>query len=266
MEEKNISAQFEDDELLIEEDLEEDLEEEEQDDEADLVEDEEEYDFNDEEDIDDEDTEEDTADSENAEENTEEEELPAEEQAEEKPADATNENGEMRATMVKLLNKLGYHGTYEEAMAAYEADEAQKVNEGTEQEEPEKPKTVNYTEMAETSLRDINAAFGTEYTDFSKFDNLPRFATLVMGGATAIEAYRATQKQFVSNPTEEKDEEQIVGKPSKGHLKALPAAGAGEGGASYADRQALASLKELYPERSTKDLRKMLDRVKRARA
>ena len=275
MEEKNTSAHLEDDELLIEEGLEDedgtetdgidDL-----DDESDLVDGDDEYDFNDEDDeYDDEydSDDEDDSETDTSDETTEaaDDETPVTSGDDEETTDTAQD--ELKAKMSKLLNKLGYHGAYDEAMAAYEADE-QKGNETTESPATEEstPKPVNYAEIAETSLRDINAAFGTEHTDFSKFDNLPRFAALVMGGATAIEAYRATQKQFVSNQTEVNDEEQTVGKPSKGHLKALPAAGAGEGGTSYADRQALASLRELYPERSIKDLRKTLDRVKRARA
>lgn len=270
MEEKNTSAQLEDDELLIEDDLDDEEVEDEDalDDEEDLVDDEEEYDFN--EDDDDEDdakaSEGETADE--TESTVGNEDSETETEFEDQTAgDATTET-EMREKMSKLLNKLGYHGTFEEAMAAYEADEAQKANDAEEATEKEDASaiSVNYTEMAENSLRDINAAFGTDYKDFSKFDNLQRFAALIMGGATAIEAYRATQKQFATNPTAVKEEETPVGKPSKDHLKALPAAGSGETGASYADRQALASLRELYPERSVKDLRKTLERVKRARA
>lgn len=281
MEEKNMSAQLEDDELLIEEeldeeeidgDLDEDPEEEEPDDEA-------EYDFNDE----DEDPDDSDEDGEAVEptENTEPDEEtsdktdepPAEEKAE--PAaeqtEPTEKEREMQATMAKLLDRLGYHGTYEEAMAAYEADEAKKAEEKPAEETPAKEMpakdtSVNYAEMASNSLRDINAAFGTSYTDFSQFDDLHRFAELMMGGATALEAYRATQKQFRSPTAESIADSDPVGKPSKDHLKTLPKAGAGETGASHSDRQALAALRELYPERSVKDLKKTLDRVKRARA
>lgn len=276
MEEKNMSAQLEDDEVLVEEELDEeeideafdeDPDEEELDDEA-------EYDFNDE----DEDTDDSDEDGEAVEstENTEPDEEASdktdEPTAEEKTestaeqTEPTEKEREMQETMAKLLDRLGYHGTYEEAMAAYEADEAKRAEEKPAEDTPAKDTSVNYAEMASNSLRDINAAFGTSYTDFSQFDDLHRFAELMMGGATALEAYRATQKQFRSPPAEAIADSDPVGKPSKDHLKTLPKAGAGETGVSHSDRQALAALRELYPERSVKDLKKTLDRVKRARA
>ena len=282
MEEKNMSAQLEDDELLIEEELDEEEIDEELDEDPDEEDsdDEAEYDFNDEEDDEDpdedgeEEGEEPAEDTDPVKEEPDKtDEVPTEEQAE--PAaeqtEPTEKEKGMRETMAKLLDRLGYHGTYEEAMAAYEADEAKRAEEKSAEEKPAektpaKATTVDYAKMASNSLRDINAAFGTSYTDFSQFDDLHRFAELMVGGATALEAYRATQKRFRTPTTEPVADSDPVGKPSKDHLKILPKAGAGETGTSHSDRQALAALRELYPERSVKDLKKTLERVKRARA
>lgn len=268
MEENNINTQVEEDELSVESN--EVLDDEELDDETE----EDEYNFNDEEEpeevpedpsVDDaDDEEEETDDADEAGEAGSADAADVPEDGADSEQTAPEQSDAMRATMVKLLDRLGYHGTFEEAMAAYEADEAQKAAQAAEETNVE-DKPADYAEMAARSLRDINAAFGTAYTDFTQFDDLYRFAELMQGGATAVEAFRATQKAIP--PSAEQEEMSTVpGKPSKDHLKALPTSGTSSDGLSFADRQTLRELQELYPNHSKKDLLKTLNRVKRARA
>ena len=171
-----------------------------------------------------------------------------------------------------MLRKLGYNGTVEEMMTAYEADENRaKEAEAQPTEEPEKPAEgteapVDYRAMAERALRDINAAFGTGYTDFSMLDDPVRFATLQMNGATALEAFRATQKSFaaVASRAEPQVEEVALKPPSRNHLKTLPRGGVAGGRENGPTKAEIASLKEMYPEKSTKEIAQLLSRVKRS--
>ena len=255
--------------LDTEEDLvEEDLEEE------DL--DEDEYDFNDEEDdLDGEDVgsdEEDDDDDidEGSDEDVDEDDVDGvDEDDEETPAaEEDSEGGDResgtadtkdptREKMQELLSALGYTGTFEEAMAAYEADK------GARTDGAEAPReNVDYNAMARNDLRDINAAFGLDYADFSSFDDLKRFAELRTGGATALEAFRATQKQFQAQDGANGASEPTVSKPSKDHLKSLPHSGGGESGKSGPSQEEIRALREVYPELSKKELGKVLDRVK----
>jgi hypothetical protein len=266
MEENKNSEQL-DDELLVEE-PEEEASEEDTDDDFD----EEEYDFNDEDDDlipedEDEDSEDEDSDEEEApevEEKADEEKSEAkpEEKSEEKPQ--KNEVDEQtRAMMDDMLDRLGFKGTYEEKLAAYEAEKAEKAAEKATEKTSEE--TVDYHAMAEADLRDINAAFGTNYKDFSAFDDLNRFAALRVKGATALEAFRATQKNAGGAPSQESEES--VTKPSKEHIAPLPV-GTGGGGSrelSAADKQTIAQLKSLYPDLSRKDLMKSLNRIKKSR-
>ena len=265
--EENINSEMLDDELLVETE-----EEDEEDTDINTEEldednfDEEEYDFNDEDDeellIDDE-NDEDEESTQEAEESEESEEKPeekpeekTEEKTEEKPEEKpAAEADETRAVMEDMLTRLGYEGTYEEKMAAYRADSA-----NADKKSEDAP--VDYHAMAEADLRDINAAFGTNFEDFSGFDDIARFASLRVRGATALEAFRATQKSVNANA-----EEPTVSKPSKDHIVPLPT-GSAEGGAgklSAEDRHTLSQLHGLYPELSKKDLMKSLNRVKKTR-
>lgn len=260
--EENINSEMLDDELLVETE-----EEDEEDTDINTEEldednfDEEEYDFNDEddeellldeEDDEDESGEESESEEEEAEKSEDKPEENSEEKSEEKPAAEVDEN---RAMMEDMLTRLGYEGTYEEKMAAYRADSA-----NADKKSEDAP--VDYHAMAEADLRDINAAFGTNFEDFSGFDDVARFASLRFGGATALEAFRATQKSVNAHA-----EEPTVSKPSKDHIVPLPT-GSAEGGAgklSAEDRHTLSQLHGLYPELSKKDLMKSLNRVKKTR-
>lgn len=248
----NKSAQLDEDELMIEETEEDESEVFDEEDEAD------EYDFNDEEDyFDEEDEPEASSDEEEpeAEAGAEETEETTEETGAATTPEQDDEDSKLRRLNEDLLARLGYHGTYEEALAAYLAD--------TEGQAPEalpgakEPSAVDYHEVATNALKEINEKFGLSLTDFSSFRNVDRFALLIASGATAEEAYRATQ-DVAAAPA--------VSKPSRDHLTKLPQAGAGGSVLTGDDRKALAALRELYPERSLKDLRKTLDRVRRARA
>lgn len=270
MEENKNSEQL-DDELLVEE-PEEEASEEDTDDDFD----EEEYDFNDEDDDlipedEDEDSEDEDSDEEEApevEEKADEEKSEAkpEEKSEEKPEEKPQKNEvdeQTRAMMDDMLDRLGFKGTYEEKLAAYEAEKAEKAAEKATEKTSEE--AVDYHAMAEADLRDINAAFGTNYKDFSAFDDLNRFAALRVKGATALEAFRATQKNAGGAPSQESEES--VTKPSKEHIAPLPV-GMGGGGSrelSAADKQTIAQLKSLYPDLSRKDLMKSLNRIKKSR-
>ena len=242
--------------------MEEDLEEE------DL--DEDEYDFNDEDDLDEEDVDPDEEDADGEvdedidEDDEDDEETPA---AEDKgfdgvvlKPDAADAQDPTREKMQELLGNLGYTGTFEEAMAAYEAD---KGNHAQGQNVP--AQSVDYNEMARNDLRDINAAFGLAYEDFSTFDDLRRFAELRTSGATALEAFRATQKQFQAKDGTNGISEPTVSKPSKDHLKSLPHSSGGETGKSGPSQEEIRALREVYPELSKKELGKVLNRVKHRR-
>lgn len=285
MEENKNSAQLED-EVIVE--SADDTEDDELEDEDDFEE--EEYDFNDEsaEDEDDSDGEEDESDeSEEAEAEAAPTAAKEAETAPEKPVEAAEtskaaedkpaaaQDDRTRAIMDNMLHRLGYKGTYEEKMAAYEADaaksaaEASKQAESTEKAEGAAGEAVDYRAMAEKDLRDINAAFGTQYTDFGSFDDVARFAQLRVGGATALEAFRATQKRFTEpeSKAEETEAAQPLAKPSKAHIKPLPTGGNSGGGSelSVEDKRTLAQLRGLYPELSQKELMKNLRRVKKVR-
>ena len=176
---------------------------------------------------------------------------------EETAAPTKNDGSQMREKMQELLSNLGYTGTFEEAMAAYEDDKAKQAA-GV----PAEP--VDYQEMARNDLRDINAAFGLSYSDFSDFDDLQRFASLRTSGATALEAFRATQKRFLepSATATQTNPAVSVPKPSKDHLKGLPHAGKGESGNGGPPKEEIRALREVYPEISAKELVKVLNRVK----
>lgn len=250
--------------------MEEDLEEE------DL--DEDEYDFNDEDDPDEEDVDPDEEDAggevdEDVDEDDEDDVDGVDEDDEETPAaedegsdgvvqkpDAADAQDPTREKMQELLSALGYTGPLEEAMAAYEADKGARA-EGA----ATPAQSVDYNEMARNDLRDINAAFGLDYADFSSFDDLKRFAELRTSGATALEAFRATQKQFQTQDGAKGASEPTVSKPSKDHLKSLPHSGGGESGKSGPSQDEIRALREVYPELSKKELGKVLDRVKRRR-
>lgn len=280
MEEKNLNDELDvkEDELSEDELSEDELSE----DEIDELE---EYDFGNDEDVDDdvfdddEDLEGGEDDAEADEDAEDEEQVPREEPAEEnseasvETTDKTaSELQRATAVMEKMLRKLGYNGTVEEMMAAYEADENRaKETEAQPTEEPEKPvdgaeAPVDYRAMAERALRDINAAFGTGYTDFSMLDDPVRFATLQMNGATALEAFRATQKSFaaVGSGTEPQVEAVALKPPSRDHLKTLPRGGAAGGRENGPTKAEIASLKEMYPEKSAKEIAQLLSRVKRS--
>lgn len=234
-----------------------------------------EYDFNDEDDLDEEDVDPDEEDAdddidEDVDEDADEddadgvdEETPAAEEGSEgvvQEPGAADTNDPTREKMQELLSALGYTGTFEEAMAAYEADKGART-EGAEA----TAQKVDYNEMARNDLRDINAAFGLDFADFSGFDDLKRFAELRTSGATALEAFRATQKQFHAQDGTKVASEPTVSKPSKDHLKSLPHSGGGETGKGGPSQEEIRSLREVYPELSKKELGKMLDRVKRRR-
>lgn len=261
MEDNNNSVQLDDEDVMVEQ--EEELEDAE-DSEDDF---EEEYNWNDEDEDDSDVPENDEAEDDEPSEEDSKNEDPPQAAVEDKPAEDGGEQDQLRGKMMSLLDRLGYHGTYEEAMAAFEADEAKRA----EQKQAEAPEeasapAIDYLDVVARDLRDINAAFGTQFRDYSGFDDLERFATLRAGGATALEAFRATQRQFAVSGAVAAPETPAVPKPSIDHIAPIPrASAAGASDMTAEDRETLAGLRELYPELSKKELAKTLHRVKKAR-
>lgn len=252
MEENKKNDQL-DDELDVELDEEEDTE---------VEDDGEEYDFGD---SDEENVDSDEAEDGSAEDGAQDTVPEEDSEGDEEPKKPDEISERARTMMADMLDRLGYQGTYEEKLAAYEADAAGTKAEKTEDAAPptdEKTEApVDYKAMAEKDLRDINAAFGTQFSDFSGFRDVERFAFLRTHGATALEAYRATQEPMA----EAKGDGKALSKPSISHIQPLPRGGQEGSSLSSEDKRILAQLRELYPELSTKELKKKLDKVRRNR-
>lgn len=258
---------MEKDENIYEEDLEVEVMDDDSDDEEDV----EEYDFNDD---DVEDAEEGEADNEADEATEEGEDSDGEEveaQEEQKPEKPEAESAELVAAKereLKLLHKLGYKGTYEEASAAFEREQSENKGEDTDkgedkpEEKPAESNVPDYEAMAKQMLEDINKEYGLNLTDFSKFEDLETFADLSRDERVgAVKAFAATNPKMMEEIAR-KAAISKLGKPQR-NVQTLPKSDGGKGGVKgqTVSAKQIAEYQALFPGMSRSGIIKLLNRV-----
>lgn len=258
---------MEKDENIYEEDLE--VEVMDDDDDSDYEEEIEEFNFNDEDDEDEgSDGEEEGDEAEGEGNETSDDEAEATEDdvafAEEKPEAESTELTAIKERELELLHRLGYQGTYEEAVAAFEKDRGENKADASsgEGEKSETPAAPDYEAMAKQMLEDINKEYGLELTDYSKFEDLKTFAELSCNeNVGAVKAFAATNPKMM----EEIARKAAISKLSKPqrNVQALPKSDGGKGGmkGQMISAKKVAEYQAMFPEKSRSEIVKLLNRV-----
>ena len=166
---------------------------------------------------------------------------------------------------LKLLNDLGYKGSYEEARAAYEAEKSKAEGEV----DGPAVQQTDYNELAKKMLDEINTEYGLELKDYSQFEDIEKFAELSLDDSYgAVKAFAATNHKLVIEGARNKAKQELLGKlkpPSKDHLKGLPKA---EGSAATSEQTRVSKreydeIKSFYPNMSKSEILKVARRVQK---
>ena len=172
----------------------------------------------------------------------------------------------------KLLNDMGYSGTYEEAKAAYEAERGNKGNPSPEAPPEGNPEgssdggnaAPDYDAMAKQMLDSINAEFGLELKSFAEIDDLSTFADLAVNSKVgAIKAFRATNHRLIEQAAK-KSAITNLSKPTR-NVQPLPKSNGGNAtvkGETISKRE-LREYMDAFPELSRDEAIKLIRRVKK---
>ena len=184
--------------------------------------------------------------------------------AEEKPEAESAELTAIKERELELLHRLGYQGTYEEAVAAFEKDRGEnKADAGSgEGEKSATPPAPDYEAMAKQMLVEINKEYGLELTDYSKFEDLKTFAELSCNeNVGAVKAFAATNPKMMEEIAR-KAAISKLGKPQR-NVQTLPKSDGGKGGVKgqTVSAKKVAEYQALFPEKSRSDIVKLLNRV-----
>lgn len=193
-----------------------------------------------------------------------EEEHEAEAESTAEPADGGNAEAEKsdveKDFALKLLNDMGYSGTYDEAKAAYEAEHGasgKPSDEGSNS-------PPDYDAMAKQMLDSINAEFGLELKSFAEIDDLSTFADLAVNDKVgAIKAFRATNHRLIEQAAKKAA---ITNLPkATRNVQSLPKSNGGNAtvtGETISKRE-LREYMDAFPELSRDEAIKLIRRVKK---
>lgn len=167
-----------------------------------------------------------------------------------------------------LLHRLGYEGSYEEAVAAYENEQkkpAEGESTGTEEKPAEAP-AVDYEAMAKQMLADINKEYGLELKDYSEFEDLATFAELSRDEKVGpIKAFAATNPKLMASVAM-KEAMSKLSKPKRS-VPTLPKSEGGKGGVARGEAvssRKIAEYKAMFPHMSRNDIIKLINRGNRS--